>query len=225
MEYKLWFVFKTALFTTSTPTHAHILNKLLRRKASSYFLFTHNHEGALCHSRPLSNAICRHTAWSRALSIYRRFSEAMCLKLILVMFALLFCCRFPRGFLTRNLHLSHGHMSSQELQRVLDSSCISPCLLYISLRPSVCLYICCVWSFGQCVRICLKFQVLTAASTNIAVCWVVASRSLVEIYQCFVSACCLRQHSGGGGSRNLWNVVRTFARVHEANVPEDNLLY
>jgi hypothetical protein len=39
------------------------------------------------------------------------------------------------------------------------------------------------------------FEVLTAVSTKMAVFWVVAPCSLVEVYQCFRGPCCLR-HQG-----------------------------
>jgi hypothetical protein len=41
------------------------------------------------------------------------------------------------------------------------------------------------------------FEVLTAVSTKMAVFWVVAPCSLVEVYQRFTGACCL-QHQGDG---------------------------
>jgi hypothetical protein len=44
----------------------------------------------------------------------------------------------------------------------------------------------------------VRFQVLTAASMKMAVFWVVAPCSLVEVYWRFRGACCLHQH--------LWNV-------------------
>jgi hypothetical protein len=45
------------------------------------------------------------------------------------------------------------------------------------------------------------FEVLMVASMKMAVFWVVAPCSLVEVYQCFRCPCCLHQ-----GSKDLWNV-------------------
>jgi hypothetical protein len=43
------------------------------------------------------------------------------------------------------------------------------------------------------------FEVLTAASMKMAVFWVVAPCSLVEVYRRFKGACCLHHH------KDLWN--------------------
>jgi hypothetical protein len=48
------------------------------------------------------------------------------------------------------------------------------------------------------------FEVLTAVSTKIAVFWVVAPYSLVEVYQHFRGPCCLsHHHPDDGGSKDL----------------------
>jgi hypothetical protein len=50
------------------------------------------------------------------------------------------------------------------------------------------------------------FEVLTAVSKKMAVFWVVASCSLVEVYQCFRGPCCLNvitHHPDDGGSKDL----------------------
>jgi hypothetical protein len=54
------------------------------------------------------------------------------------------------------------------------------------------------------------FEVFTATSMKMAVFWVLAPRSLVEVYQRFRGSCCLH-HQGDddpddGGSKYLWNV-------------------
>jgi hypothetical protein len=51
-----------------------------------------------------------------------------------------------------------------------------------------------------------RFEVLTAVSTKMAVFWVVAPCSLVEVYQRFRGPCCLDQCShrpDDGGSKDL----------------------
>jgi hypothetical protein len=53
--------------------------------------------------------------------------------------------------------------------------------------------------FNKCVR----FEVLTAVSTKIAVFWVVALCSLVEVYQRFKGPCWLHHHGNDGGSKDL----------------------
>jgi hypothetical protein len=40
----------------------------------------------------------------------------------------------------------------------------------------------------------LGFEVLTAASMKMAVCWVVVPCSLVDVYRCFRGTCCLHHH-------------------------------
>jgi hypothetical protein len=62
----------------------------------------------------------------------------------------------------------------------------------------------------------VRFQVLTATSMKMAVFWVVASCSLVEIYRCFRGPCCPHyqddQHYlcfdrlDDGGSKHIWDV-------------------
>jgi hypothetical protein len=47
------------------------------------------------------------------------------------------------------------------------------------------------------------FEALTAVSTKMAVFWVVAPCSLVEVYQRFRGACCLHHRSDDGGSNDL----------------------
>jgi hypothetical protein len=48
------------------------------------------------------------------------------------------------------------------------------------------------------------FEVLTAVSTKMAVFWVVAPRSVVEVYRHFRVPCFLRhQGDGDGGSKDL----------------------
>jgi hypothetical protein len=47
------------------------------------------------------------------------------------------------------------------------------------------------------------FEVLTAVGTKMAVFWVVAPCSLVEIYQCFRGPCCLHHRPDDGGSKVL----------------------
>jgi hypothetical protein len=48
----------------------------------------------------------------------------------------------------------------------------------------------------------VRFEVLTAVSTKMAVFWVVAPCSLVEVYQHFRGPCCLHHQ----GSMDLWNI-------------------
>jgi hypothetical protein len=55
---------------------------------------------------------------------------------------------------------------------------------------------------GNCF-IQVRFEVLTAASMKMAVFWVVAPCSLVEIYRRFRSACCLH-HQGGSYCNITW---------------------
>jgi hypothetical protein len=53
---------------------------------------------------------------------------------------------------------------------------------------------------------CVGFEVLTVVSTKIAVFWVVAPCSLVEVYQRFSGPCCLHYQGDGrddGGSKYL----------------------
>jgi hypothetical protein len=50
------------------------------------------------------------------------------------------------------------------------------------------------------------FDVLTAATMKIAVFWVVAPCSLVEVYQRFRGACCLHHRPNDRGSKHIWNV-------------------
>jgi hypothetical protein len=52
------------------------------------------------------------------------------------------------------------------------------------------------------------FEVLTAVSTKIAVTWVVAPCSLVEVYQRFRGPCCL--HLQGEDDSHLHNVGRSL---------------
>jgi hypothetical protein len=48
----------------------------------------------------------------------------------------------------------------------------------------------------------IGFEVLTAVSTKMAVFWVVAPCSLVEVYQRFRGSCCLHHHGDDGGSKD-----------------------
>jgi hypothetical protein len=53
----------------------------------------------------------------------------------------------------------------------------------------------------------LGLKVLTAVSTKMAVFWVAAPCSLVEVYQRSRGPCCLQHHHpDDGGSKDLWNV-------------------
>jgi hypothetical protein len=61
----------------------------------------------------------------------------------------------------------------------------------------------------------IGIQILMAASTKMAVLWVAAPCSLVEVYQLFRGAFCLR-HQGGdrpddGGSKFVWNVGKLIS--------------
>jgi hypothetical protein len=47
------------------------------------------------------------------------------------------------------------------------------------------------------------FEVLTAVSTKMAVFWVVAPSSLVEVYQRFRGPCCLHHQGDNGGIKDL----------------------
>jgi hypothetical protein len=49
----------------------------------------------------------------------------------------------------------------------------------------------------------IRFQVLTAVGTKMAVFWVVAPCSLIEIYQHFRGPCCLQHQGDDGGSKVL----------------------
>jgi hypothetical protein len=49
----------------------------------------------------------------------------------------------------------------------------------------------------------IGFEVVTAVSTKMAAFWVVASCSLVEVYQRFIGPCCLHHHRPDyGGSKD-----------------------
>jgi hypothetical protein len=57
-----------------------------------------------------------------------------------------------------------------------------------------------------------RFEVLMAVSMKMAILWVVAPCSVVEINRCFRCACCTH-HQGNyspddGGSKHLWNVSK-----------------
>jgi hypothetical protein len=56
----------------------------------------------------------------------------------------------------------------------------------------------------------VRFEVLTAVSTKMAVFWVVAPCSLVEVYLRFRGPCCLHHYGyyrpDDGGSKDLWNI-------------------
>jgi hypothetical protein len=47
------------------------------------------------------------------------------------------------------------------------------------------------------------FEILTAVSTKMAVFWVVAPYSLVEVQQRFKGPCCLHHQGDDGGSKDL----------------------
>jgi hypothetical protein len=49
----------------------------------------------------------------------------------------------------------------------------------------------------------VRFQVVTAASMKMAVFWVAAPCSLVDVYPCFIGAYCLRHRLDDGGSKHL----------------------
>jgi hypothetical protein len=69
----------------------------------------------------------------------------------------------------------------------------------------------------------MRFEVLTAASMKMAVFWVIAPCSLVEVYQYFRGTCCLHHHGSSpfsfgaenGDSMFLWN-VGIYLQVHTA---------
>jgi hypothetical protein len=60
------------------------------------------------------------------------------------------------------------------------------------------------------------FEVLTAVSTKMAVFWVVAPCSLVEVYQRFIGPCCLH-HQGESPSETLVNLYQTTRRYNPEN--------
>jgi hypothetical protein len=49
----------------------------------------------------------------------------------------------------------------------------------------------------------VRFQILTAASMKMAVCWIVALCRLIEVCLRFRGACCLRYRHGNGSSKHL----------------------
>jgi hypothetical protein len=49
----------------------------------------------------------------------------------------------------------------------------------------------------------MRFEVLTAASTKMAVFWVVEQCSLVEVYRCFRGYCCRPREGDDRGSKHL----------------------
>jgi hypothetical protein len=55
------------------------------------------------------------------------------------------------------------------------------------------------------------FQVLMAASMNMAVFWVVAPCSLVDVYRRFRGASCLHHQGDDGSSKYLWNVGKLLS--------------
>jgi hypothetical protein len=56
-----------------------------------------------------------------------------------------------------------------------------------NLNTRICFYMICghLWSFF------VGFEVFTVAGMKMAIFWVIALCSLVEVYQCFSGACCL----------------------------------
>jgi hypothetical protein len=60
------------------------------------------------------------------------------------------------------------------------------------------------WKPEQISRV--RFDVLTTVKMSVlkmAVFWVIAPSSLVEVYQHFRGPCCLHHHPGDGGSKDL----------------------
>jgi hypothetical protein len=74
----------------------------------------------------------------------------------------------------------------------------------------------------------VRFQVLTAASMKMAVFWVVAQCSLVEVYRLFTGACCLHhQYSFIALMMEAANTSETSANFYQTtrrNNPEDSHL-
>jgi hypothetical protein len=56
------------------------------------------------------------------------------------------------------------------------------------------------------IKLYVGFEVLKAVITKMAVFWVIAPCSLVEVYQRFRGPCWLHHSPGDGGSTDLWNV-------------------
>jgi hypothetical protein len=76
-----------------------------------------------------------------------------------------------------------------------------------------------LWTF--CVQTCavyVGFEVLTAASMKMAVLWVVAPCSLVDVYQHFRGPCCLHHQGPVRTSETLVNFYQTTRRYN----PEDS---
>jgi hypothetical protein len=57
---------------------------------------------------------------------------------------------------------------------------------------------------------CVGFEVLTAVSTKMAVFWVVAPYSLVEVYQRFRGPCCLHHQGDSSQDSNLQHEQRSY---------------
>jgi hypothetical protein len=56
---------------------------------------------------------------------------------------------------------------------------------------------------GRTFLHCVGFEVLTAVSTKMAVFWIVAPCSLVQVYQHFRGPCCIYNRPDDGGSKDL----------------------
>jgi hypothetical protein len=68
----------------------------------------------------------------------------------------------------------------------------------------------------------VRFQVLTAASTNMAILWIVAACSLVGFYRRFRGSCCL--HHQGDDHPETSETSVNFYQTTRRNNPEDSHL-
>jgi hypothetical protein len=74
----------------------------------------------------------------------------------------------------------------------------------------------------------IRFSVGVGICMKMAVFWVVAPCSLVEVHQCFRGPCCLHHqgdthHPDDGGSKHLWNIGKLLPGTRSYN-PEDSHL-
>jgi hypothetical protein len=64
----------------------------------------------------------------------------------------------------------------------------------------------------------VRFQVLTAASMKMAVFWVVAPCSLVEVYRRFRGACCLHHQGDRNNREDSVLLVYSVHRIDPINI-------
>jgi hypothetical protein len=71
----------------------------------------------------------------------------------------------------------------------------------------------------------VRFQVLTAARTNMAVFWVVALCNLVEVYRRFIGHYCFSHHERDDGAADTHETSVNFYQTTTRNIPEDSHLH